>query len=59
MKRFPARTLATGFAYPEGPRWHDGALWFSDQHGGMVHILSPAAARRNSFAVEGGPSGLG
>jgi sugar lactone lactonase YvrE len=59
MKRFAARTLATGFAYPEGPRWHDGALWFSDQHAGVVHKLSPAGAHLDSFAVEGGPSGLG
>lgn len=59
MKRFAARTLATGFAYPEGPRWHDGALWFSDQHAGVVHKLSPAGAHLDSFVVEGGPSGLG
>lgn len=59
MKRFPARTLATGFAYPEGPRWHGGALWFSDQHAGTVHALSSAGERLDSYAVEGGPSGLG
>lgn len=59
MKRFPARTLATGFAYPEAPRWHGGALWFSDQHAGVVHALSPAGARLYGFAVSGGPSGLG
>jgi sugar lactone lactonase YvrE len=24
------RTLTTGLAFPESPRWHDGRLWFSD-----------------------------
>jgi sugar lactone lactonase YvrE len=30
------RTIASGFHFPEGPRWHDGALWFSDMHGYAV-----------------------
>ena len=25
-------TILDGLAFPEGPRWHDGALWFSDMH---------------------------
>jgi sugar lactone lactonase YvrE len=24
--------LVDGLAFPECPRWHDDALWFSDQH---------------------------
>jgi sugar lactone lactonase YvrE len=24
-------------SFPEGPRWHDGALWFSDIHGHKVY----------------------
>jgi sugar lactone lactonase YvrE len=24
------RTLLTGLAFPESPRWHDGRLWFAD-----------------------------
>ncbi|MCI5074478.1 SMP-30/gluconolactonase/LRE family protein [Oricola sp.] len=55
----PARTIATGFAYPEGPRWHDGQLWFADQHDETVHILAPDGARKGSFHVPGGPSGMG
>ena len=23
-------TLVDGLTFPEGPRWHDGRLWFSD-----------------------------
>jgi sugar lactone lactonase YvrE len=26
------RTLIDGLYFGEGPRWHDGALWFSDMH---------------------------
>jgi len=59
MKTFPARTVASGFAYPEGPRWHGGSLWFADQHAGIVHRLSAAGERLESFAVEGSPSGMG
>ncbi len=59
MKTFPARTVASGFAYPEGPRWHEGSLWFADQHAGMVHRLSAAGERLESFPVEGSPSGMG
>lgn len=59
MKAFPARTVASGFAYPEGPRWHEGSLWFADQHASTVHRLSPAGERLESFAVEGSPSGMG
>lgn len=54
-----ARTIASGFAYPEGPRWHDGQLWFADQHDETVHILSPTGERIDSFHVAGGPSGMG
>ena len=59
MKTYAARTLAGGFAYPEGPRWREGLLWFSDQHDGIVHALDDRGHRIESFAVEGGPSGIG
>jgi sugar lactone lactonase YvrE len=51
--------IARGFAFPEGPRWHDGRLWFADQHDGLVRILEADGARAESFAVPGGPSGMG
>jgi sugar lactone lactonase YvrE len=51
--------LATGLAFPEGPRWHDGALWFSDMYGGEVLRLVPGAAPEHVLAVPGSPSGLG
>src|SRR5216683_3711937 len=51
--------LATGLAFPEGPRWHDGALWFSDMYAGTVLRLVPGALPRAVADVPGSPSGLG
>ena len=28
--------LLDGLCFPEGPRWHDGELWFSDMHAKAV-----------------------
>jgi len=51
--------LASGFAYPECPRWHEGALWFSDQHAGEVVVVALDGSARVAARVEGRPSGLG
>src|SRR5690348_9473523 len=51
--------LADGFKFPEGPRWHDGKLWFSDQHGHRVYALSDAGAATVVTELEDMPSGLG
>jgi len=56
---YASRTVASGFAYPEGPRWHAGSLWFSDQHDGLVRRLAPDGRVLEQFAVPGNPSGLG
>jgi sugar lactone lactonase YvrE len=34
------RTLIDGLYFGEGPRWHDGALWFSDMHDHRVLRVS-------------------
>lgn len=52
-------TLASGFAFPEGPRWHEGQLWFSDQHDGQIIVLDPDGTVAARIAVPGGPSGMG
>lgn len=54
-----ARTFAHGFAFPECPRWHNGTLWFSDQHDAKVRALGADGQVRESFDVPGGASGLG
>jgi len=51
-----ATTIAMGFAFPECPRWHDGQLWFSDQHDCKVHVLTPEGATVETFDVPGRPS---
>ena len=33
------KLLADGLCFPEGPRWHEGRLFFSDMHGAAVWSL--------------------
>ena len=51
-----ATTLVGGLAFPEAPRWHDGALWCSDIYGGVVRRID---VERGSIEVPDDPSGLG
>lgn len=54
-----AATILRGLAFPEGPRWHDGRLWVSDQHAGAVHVVTGEGVVEETFEVPGGPSGMG
>lgn len=51
--------FVSGLAFPEGPRWHDGALWCSDIADGKVLRIS--AQGQVSVVADGlqRPSGLG
>lgn len=40
-----ARPLLDGLTFAEGPRWHDGRLWFSDFFTTSVWSFSPGAGR--------------
>jgi len=52
--------LLDGLAFPEGPRWHDGRLWFSDMHSRVVLALDIASGSAESIVdVPACPSGLG
>ena len=53
--------LLDGLAFPEGPRWRDGRLFFSDMHDRRVLCLDPASseAPHEVLSVPGRPSGLG
>lgn len=53
------RTVLDGLVFPEGARWHDGALYFSDMHDGVVWRLTPAGAAERVLAIATQPSGLG
>jgi sugar lactone lactonase YvrE len=37
--------LVDGFGFGEGRRWHDGRLWFTDGHVGVVHVVEEGRLR--------------
>jgi len=51
--------VADGFSFIEGPRWHKGALWFSDMHDDAVFRLVPGERQERIVDVPHRPSGLG
>lgn len=51
--------LLSGLAFPEGPRWHDGRLWFSDMHDDHVRTVDLEGNAEKKIEVPGQPSGLG
>ncbi|MCC8908681.1 SMP-30/gluconolactonase/LRE family protein [Curtobacterium sp. GD1] len=56
-----ATDVVTDIRFPEGNRWHDGRLWYSDMHTGEVFSLrpGPGAQPRLEATVDGQSSGLG
>jgi sugar lactone lactonase YvrE len=48
-----------GLAFPESPRWHDEALWFSDFYTRRVSRVGPDGRIESVCEVPGQPSGLG
>ena len=54
------RTVLSGLYFGEGPRWHDGALWFSDMHGHRVVRTDLAGNAETVVELpDDEPSGLG
>ena len=51
--------LLDGLTFPEGPRWHDGRLWFSDFYAHEVIAVELHGNREHIIEVPGQPSGLG
>jgi sugar lactone lactonase YvrE len=51
--------LLEDLVFPEGPRWHDGRLWFSDMHACEVVAVDERGQRETIVAVPRKPSGLG
>jgi sugar lactone lactonase YvrE len=51
--------LVGGLSFTEGPRWHDGRLWFSDAHAGRVLSLGDPGDCRVEATMSGPCSGLG
>ena len=54
-----ARVLAEGMYFGEGPRWHQGRLWFSDFYDHAVKSIDSNGATRTEFEIDDQPSGLG
>ena len=53
------RILLDNLVFPEGPRWHEGRLWFSDMHAHEVVAVDLEGARETIAEVPNQPSGLG
>jgi sugar lactone lactonase YvrE len=52
-------TLIDGIDFGEGPRWHDGRLWYSDFYQHTVYAVGADGEREAIVEVAGQPSGLG
>ncbi|MFT4100915.1 MAG: SMP-30/gluconolactonase/LRE family protein [Burkholderiaceae bacterium] len=59
MSHAPLRTVATGFSFLEGPRWHDGRLWCSDFYTHRVLSIDADGRTTAECEVPQQPSGLG
>ncbi|MBN9493256.1 SMP-30/gluconolactonase/LRE family protein [bacterium] len=59
MDTFEPRPLVDGLVFPEGPRWHDGRLWFSDMHDRAVFTVTLKGELDRVANVPERPSGLG
>lgn len=53
------KPLVEGLAFPEGPRWRGGKLFFSDQHNHVVLVVDAGGRVEIVCQVPNRPSGLG
>ncbi len=53
------RIIVNGLSFPESPRWHKGALWFSDIHDHLVYRLEPGGKPEVITKLYDRVSGLG
>jgi len=54
-----ATVLLEGLGFGEGPRWHDGKLWFSDCYRRAVYTVDLDGTETKIVDVPQQPSGLG
>lgn len=55
----PPEVLLDDLIFLEGPRWHDGKLWFSDMFAGQVRTVDLSGNTEVIAEVAERPSGLG
>ena len=53
------RRIAERLVFPEGPRWRDGKLWFSDMNAQKVMTVDLSGNLETVVTVPHNPSGLG
>jgi sugar lactone lactonase YvrE len=53
------KTLIQGLGFPEGPRWREGGLWFSDMGNNLIVKVNIEGEIEKTIQVPGTPSGLG
>jgi sugar lactone lactonase YvrE len=53
------RTVATGLAFGEAPRWREDGLYFSDIHANRIGVIRPDGAEETVATFRGPVSGLG
>jgi len=51
--------FVSGLDFGEGPRWHDGRLWFSDFFQHIVSSVGVDGVRKVELEIDDFPSGLG
>ena len=54
-----SKRLIGGLGFAEGPRWHQGRLWFSDFGERVVRSVDPDGTAHEVVRVAASPSGLG
>lgn len=60
MTEIRSTTFLEGLTFGEGPRWHDGRLWYSDFYSHAVwSVADDGAPPRREVEVDDQPSGLG
>jgi len=53
------QVIAEGLYFGEGPRWHEGRLWFSDFYDHAIKSLAPDGEVCIEHTINDQPSGLG
>ncbi len=59
MEELKTEVILDGLVFPEGPRWREGKLWFSDQHSHKVHTVDEQGNSEVLVELDDRPSGLG